>query len=84
MPTYSISQKQSKNSAKSSRLTKPRHQLQLHQERDLVGTYSVHHLVQQVGVRMVDKEVDRGMIGDMIRVGVMGRVRVRVIGTIGV
>jgi len=28
--------------------------------------------------------VDRGMIGDMIRVGVMGRVRVRVIGMVGV
>jgi hypothetical protein len=33
---------------------------------------------------MVDIEVDRGMIGDMIRVGVMGRVRVRVIGMVGV
>jgi len=33
---------------------------------------------------MVDIEVDRGMIGDMIRVGVMGRDRVRVIGMIGV
>jgi len=35
---------------------------------------------------MVDIEVDRGMIGDMIRGGVMGMVRVRgrVIGMIGV
>jgi len=33
---------------------------------------------------MVDKEVDRGMIGDMIRVGVMDMVRGRVIGMIGV
>jgi hypothetical protein len=33
---------------------------------------------------MVDIEVDRGMIGDMIRVGDMGRVRVRVIGMVGV
>jgi hypothetical protein len=33
---------------------------------------------------MVDIEVDRGMIGDMIRAGAMGRVRVRVIGMVGV
>jgi hypothetical protein len=33
---------------------------------------------------MVDIEVDRGMIGDMIRVGDMVRVRVRVIGMVGV
>jgi hypothetical protein len=33
---------------------------------------------------MVDIEVDRGMRGDMIRVEDMGRVRVRVIGMVGV
>jgi hypothetical protein len=33
---------------------------------------------------MVDIEVDRGMRGDMIRVGDMGRVRGRVIGMVGV
>jgi hypothetical protein len=33
---------------------------------------------------MVDIEVDRGMIGDMIRVEDMVRVRVRVIGMVGV
>ena len=89
MPTCNITQKQSRNSAKNSKRIKPNPQLRrLHQERDLVGIYSVPHLGLQVGVRMVDIEVDRGMIGDTIPVGVMVlgrvRVRVRVIGTIGV
>ena len=87
MPICNVTQKQSRNSAKSSKRIKPNPQLrQLHQERDLVGTYSVPHLGLQEGVRMVDIEVDRGMIGDMIHGGatVRVRVRVRVIGMIEV
>jgi hypothetical protein len=85
VPTCSITPKQSKTSAKSSKHIKPNRQLlSLHQEQDLVGIYSVPHLVQQEEARMVDIEVDRGMIGDMIRVEDMGRVRVRVIGMVGV
>ena len=85
MPTCNITQKQSRNSAKSSRHIKPNPQLRrLHQERDPVGTYLVPHLGLQEGLRMVDIEVDRGMIGDMIHGGATVRVRVRVIGMIGV
>lgn len=85
MPICNVTQKQSRDSAKSSRHIKPNPQpRRLHQDRDLVGIYSVPHLVLQEGARMVDIEVDRGMIGDMIRVWVMGRDRVRVIGMIGV